>query len=391
MVNGEISIKKTLPVFMSFIVMGFVDLVGVITAFVKKDFNLTDDTAQLISMMVFVWFFLLSVPTGILQDRYGKKKILNAGMALTAMGMLIPFIKYSFPTMLVAVIFLGIGNTVVQVSANPLLHDVSPKTKYSSYMSLSQFVKAICSLAGPIVTTFIASVFGNWKFVFVVYAITSLLSILWLYLTFIEESHNNQKPADFKSCFSLLKNKFILIMVIGIFLTVGTEVGMNTNIVNYLSSVFSVPMETAALGISIFFSAQMIGRFSGAVLLNWIRPRVFLVCTALAALASVMVMIASSSVWMARSAIFAIGLCSANLFPLIFSITVDKMPERVNEISGLMIMAVSGGAFIPPLIGIVNTNWGVISGLLLFVGCMTYVSLTGMYVLRYSQAKVTAD
>jgi len=376
----EIRLYKSLPVFMSFIVMGFVDLVGVITAYVKEDFMLADNIAQLIPMLVFVWFFLLSVPVGILQDRIGKKNMVNIGMILTAIGMIIPLLQYSFPFILGAVIFLGIGNTVVQVSANPLLHDVSSKARFSSNMSLSQFVKAICSLGGPIITTFIAAQFGNWRLVFALYALISGLSILWLYLTPIEESPRTGKPADFKSCFGLLKNKFVLIMVLGIFLTVGTEVSMNTHIVNYLSSVFKIPMEQGALGISIFFSAQMIGRFSGAVLLNWFRPRSFLVYTALGAFLSILLMLMAPSVIIARLAIFATGLATANLFPLIFSITVNKIPGRINEISGLMIMAVSGGAFIPPLIGIINTSAGIISGLTVLLFCLGYIFLSALYI-----------
>ena len=320
----KISLMMTFPVFMSFIVMGFVDLVGVITAYVKKDFVLTDNIAQLIPMLVFVWFFLLSVPTGILQDRIGKRNMVNIGMILTALGMIIPLIHYSFPFMLGAVVFLGIGNTVVQVSANPLLRDVSSKEKYAGNMSLSQFVKAICSLAGPIITTFIAAQFGNWKLVFALYAVISLLSVIWLYLTPIEESQKKGKPSDFRSCFGLLKNKFVLMMVMGIFLTVGTEVSMNTHIVNYLGSIFQLPMEQAALGISIFFSAQMIARFSGAVLLNWIRPKSFLIYSALGAFLGILLMLVAPSLPIARLAIFITGLATANLFPTDFFLHCGK-------------------------------------------------------------------
>ena len=118
--NSKAGLGKTLPVFMSFIVMGFVDIVGVATGFIKKDFGLTDDLAQLIPSMALFWFFVMSVPSGILQDKYGKKRMLNIGMLLTGLGMVIPFFHYSFPMMLAAFIVLGIGNTIVQVSANPL-------------------------------------------------------------------------------------------------------------------------------------------------------------------------------------------------------------------------------------------------------------------------------
>ncbi len=364
---------KMLPVFMSFIVMGFVDIVGVSTGYIKKDFDLPDDLAQFIPSMAFIWFFFLSVPVGILQDKIGKKNMLNIGMALSGFAMLLPFINYSFPVMLIAFVFLGIGNTIVQVSANPLLMDVSPADKFSSFMSLTQFMKAIVSLLGPIIATFVATQYGDWRFVFAVYAITSIIAVVWLYFTKIEESGTDKTPATFKSCFLLLKNPFILMMVIGIFLTVGADVGMNSNIQNYLMSVYGLTIEQASLGISIYFTALMISRFLGAILLNWIKPRVFLVITATIALLSVILMLFAPSSTVGLVAIFLIGLGAGNLFPLIFSIAVNKMPERSNEISGLMIMAVSGGAFIPPLIGMISKNYDTIISLSVLALCMAYL------------------
>jgi fucose permease len=380
--NSKVGLQKTLPVFMSFIVMGFVDIVGVATGFIKKDFGLTDDLAQLIPSMALFWFFLLSVPSGILQDKFGKRRMLNIGMILTGFGMVIPFIHYSFPVMLAAFIVLGIGNTIVQVSANPLLHDVSPREKYSSYMSLSQFIKAIVSLLGPVITTMMATMFGNWKLVFAVYALTSVLAVIWLYITQIEETKSSHGAATFKSCFSLLKNKFIAVMVLGIFMLVGSDVGMNSNIANFLQNQFGLTLERASLGISLYFTALMIGRFSGAVILNWISSRRFLLLTAIVSLISLIGMLLAQSVLMVQIAIFMVGLGSANLFPLIFSIALEKMPDRANEISGLMIMAVSGGAFLPPLMGMVSTNLGVKASFLVLVMAMVYLVSAGVYALK---------
>lgn len=379
MTSSKIKLKYALPVFMSFIVMGFVDIVGVATGYVKQDFGLSDKVAQFLPSMALMWFFFLSVPVGLLIDRYGKRRLLNIGMAITGVGMLIPFTFYNFPVMLTTFIFLGIGNTIVQVTANPLLHDVVVNEKFASSMSLAQFIKAICSLLGPILTTLMATTMGNWKLVFVIYAATSFISVLWLYLTPINEAKGNQSAATFKTCFSLLKNKFILLMVLGIFVTVGADVGMNSNIANFLQNQFNLSLENASLGISIYFTALMIGRFLGAVLLNWISPRNFLFITTLIALGSLVGFIAAPSLLLARVGIFMVGLGSANLFPLIFSIAVDKMPERVNEISGLMIMAVAGGAFIPPIMGYVSSTFGVVASFSVLVFVMLYLLGISIY------------
>lgn len=367
---------------MAFIVMGFVDIVGVSTGYIKKDFELTDKVAQLIPSMALVWFFFLSVPTGLLLEKYGKKIVLNIGMFITGLGMLIPFLHYSFPVMLVAFIFLGAGNTIVQVSANPLLHDVVPAEKYTSYMSLSQFIKAICSLLGPIIATFMAVKAGNWKLVYFVYAAVSFLAVLWLYLTNISEAKMEKSPASFKSCFSLLGNRFILLMVIGIFMLVGVEVGMNSNIANFLQARHNISLENASLGISIFFTAEMTGRFLGAILLQWISSKKFFVYTTILAISGIVALILSRDIMLSRISIFIAGFGLANLFPIIFATAIEKMPIRINEISGLMVMAIAGGAFLPPVVGLVSTLYGVLSGFFVLVIAMLYILVISVYAVK---------
>jgi fucose permease len=123
----------------------------------------------------------------------------------------------------------------------------------------------------------------------------------------------------------------------------------------------------------------MISRFLGAVLLNFIKPKPFLVLTTLLAIVSLIGMILSPTALVGQIFIFLVGLGSGNLFPLIFSITVNKMPERVNEISGLMIMAVSGGAIIPPMMGLVSQHFGGTASIFVVVGCMIYILFAGLY------------
>jgi Fucose permease len=377
---SKISSLKIFPVLFSFIVMGFVDIIGVATGYVKQDFALTDFIAQFLPMMVLLWFFVLSVPAGVLQDKYGKRNMLNIGMVIQAIGLGLPFIHYSFPMMFASFILLGIGNTVIQVSANPLLQDVTPSDKLASFMSTSQFVKAIISFSGPIIATFMASHMGNWKLVFAVYGITSLLAALWLSMTPIKESKPERKPASFSSCFSLLKNRFVALMALSIFLIVGAEVSINTNISTILISKFEVPLETAALGISFFFAGETISRFLGAIILNVIKPRLFLLLIVLLSLSGVAGVFLAPTNAVAFGAVFVIGLGAGNMFPIIFSLALEKMPERANEISGLLIMAVSGGAVIPLIMGLVSTLAGPIASISVVGLCMLYILWVSLYV-----------
>lgn len=371
---------KLFPVFLSFIVMGFVDIIGVATGYIKQDFALSDFVSQFLPMMVLLWFFVLSVPAGILQDKYGKRNMLNIGMVIQAIGLGLPFVHYSFAMMFASFILLGIGNTVIQVSANPLLQDVSPAAKLASYLSTSQFVKAIISFAGPLITTFLAIQFGDWRLVFAVYGITSVLAAIWLSATPIDESKPDRKPASFASCFGLLKNRFVALMALSIFLIVGAEVAVNTNIVSVLIAKYGLTLEKAAIGISLFFAGETVARLTGAIVLNWIKPRPFLLITALVSLAGIAGILVAPGYTLALAAIFVTGLGAGNMFPIIFSLALEKMPDRANEISGLLIMAVSGGAVIPLVMGLVSTAFSPLASVSVIGVCMLYVLWVSLYV-----------
>jgi fucose permease len=367
---------------LAYVVMGFVDIVGVSTGFVKKDFNLADDMAQLVPVMAFLWFFLLSIPVSLLQDRFGKRNTLNIGIVITGIAMVIPFIHYSFPLMLGAFLLLGVGNTLVQVSINPLLYDVVTKSSYSSYMSFTQFVKAVSSLLGPIIAAWVALQFGNWKFVFVIYAFFSFVATIWLYFTPINESINTQAKATFSSSLGLLKYPFVLFLVLGIFLSVGAEVGLNSNIANYIQNIFKITLEEASFVISYYYTALMIGRLGGAILLSRLNPRKFLVIISFFSFASLLLFVNAPNLTFAKIAIFFTGLGSANLFPIMFSINIDHKPERANELSGLMIMSVVGGAVIPPLMGVVNVKFGLMACMYIPVICLIYVLGVSLFLIR---------
>jgi len=369
------SSKQIFPVLLAFYVMGLADLVGVATGYIKKDFNLSDSMAQLLPGMVFIWFLLMSIPTGVFQDKWGKKPTVITGISVTSIGMLIPFIWYSFPAVLIGFVFIGIGNTVLQVSANPLLIDISGKNGNAANLTLSQFVKAGASMLGPIIIAGLVAWTGNWKFIFPVYGLISILAALWLRLVKIEETHPDKEPATFKSVLSLLRKPTVLMMFIATFLIVGFDVGINCNISNFLSRKFTISLEAASIGISIYYASLMAGRLLSFALLKLIKPKTLLlinVCITLAGLAGLAL---SENLLVSRAMIFIAGFGFASIFPIIFALIVDQMPGYANELSALIILSVSGGALIPPLMGIVTENFEVVSGIFILMFCMIYVGI----------------
>jgi len=378
----KIEYSKLLPVLMSFIVMSFVDLVGIGVDRVSNDMNLSATLGQLIPSAAFLWFLLLSVPVGIIQSKIGKRQMLNIGMGITALGMLVPYFIYSFGMVLAGFALLGIGNTIVQVSANPLLVDVVPGNRVSSFLSFSQFIKAIGSMIGAPLAAFFAIQFGDWKLLFLVFGIVSILSVIWLGSIEIYEHKNENVKVSFGSAFSLLGTGFIFLMVFSIFLVVGIDVGFNSNSGQFLIKHFGIEQTAAESGRSVYFFGRMLGTFAGALLLTRISSRKFFLWTSVFGIIALVAILNIQSQTLAWIMVFIIGLAVANIFPLVFSIAVEKHPDRTNEISGLMMMAICGGAVIPLLMGRVSDLSSVAAGIYVLIACMVILFGVSLYTLK---------
>lgn len=382
MSTDKINISRISPVLMAFFVMSFVDLVGIGVDRVSKDMDLSATVAQLIPSAAFLWFFILSVPVGVMQSRLGKKNMLNIGMGVTALGLLVPFIFYNFPMVLTGFALLGIGNTIVQVSANPLMVDVVPGNRASSFLSFSQFVKAVGSMIGAPLAAFFAAQFGDWKILFLVFGIVSILAVLWLGSAKIEETVTDGNKATFASSFKLLGNGFVLLMVLSIFLVVGIDVGFNSNSGQFLIKQFGIDQTAAESGRSIYFLGRMLGTFAGAILLTKISSGRFFVWTSVLGIICLTAIVLVKSAAMAWVLVFLTGLAVANIWPLVFSIVIGKYPDKSNEISGLVMMAISGGAVIPLLVGWVSDISNIALGMTILIACMVYLWAVSVYCLK---------
>ncbi len=368
---------KSTPIFLAFLVMGFGDVSGPLTSQLQSDFSLSNFEAGLVTFMAFIMFGLLSIPMGLYQDRKGRKYVLQLGLFSALIGMILPMIgRYeSLILILGGLLFMGTGATMLQVAGNPIMRDVSPEGKYSRNLSFAQFIKAIGSLGGSLIPIVAARYWGlDWKILFPIYGSVILLVVIILFVTKIEEHDLKEKPATLKSCFSLLKNPYVLLMVLGIFLYVGSEVSMSAKLPNFLEARFDYDIKEKGLfGTMFFFISLMTGRFLGGVILNWLSPKKFLIYATIFSMAGIAGLFIAPGQLLAFVFILIIGLGFANIFPLIFSITVDAMPERSNEISGLMITAIIGAAIVPVLFGGIADLFGLMAGFIVPGVCMVYI------------------
>lgn len=374
--------SRILPIFLSFFVMGFGDVVGTLVGFATNTFHLSRSMAGLLPFVGFIAFGVLSVPAGVLAGRRGKKFVLLLGLAVALSGMVLPMITLSrYLFLVLAILLLGSGMAILQVAGNPIMRDVSAPGRYARNLTFAQFIKAIGSLSGSVLTVFIVS---RWEGLFPVYAAFIAAALVSVWVLNIEEAREGdaERPS-IGSSFALLKNPYILFMVFGLFLYVGAEVGVNSWIATYLQAVYGLDIGSlATLGIGFFFLALMAGRLLGAVILNWLPANKFFLVTSLVSLAGILGLFTGSQP-VAIASIFIIGLGFGNIFPLIFSILIDRFPEKSSELSGLMVMAIVGGAVMPLLMGLIADR-SVMAGFLVPLGSLVFITGNALAALKKS-------
>jgi fucose permease len=378
---------RVVPIFLVFLAMGFGDAVGPFVGLAREQFQLSNFAAQLIPFAGFLMFGILSVPVGVYQDQKGKKFVLVLGLCIMLAGLLIPTLLglSTFPVFMLTMLLLGAGATVLQVAGNPIMRDVSPEGKFARNLSLGQFVKAIGSLSGPLIPVIAARAAGaSWNVIFPMYSAAVLATLAAVTLLNVDRKRSmGQPPATIGSCLALLKHRYVVMMVVALFLYVGAEVSVSSGIPLYLKDRFQVDIgRIGLLGTGLFFLALTIGRFSGGVILNWIAPGTFLRITCALSVGGLVGMFLPSA-QAAVASFFLIGLGFANIFPLVFSMVIDHLPGQANALSGLMVMAIVGGAVVPPVMGLVaDTLRSVQSAFLVPLAAMLYIGWTSVVARR---------
>lgn len=367
-----------IPVMLCFFAMGFVDLVGIASNYVKEDLNLNDATANLFPSLVFFWFLIFSVPTGILMNKIGRKKTVLLSLVVTVVSLLLPIFDESFGVMLASFSLLGIGNALMQTSLNPLVSVVTTGKHLASTLTFGQFVKAIASFMAPYIAMWgaIASIptFGlGWRVLFPIYMIIGVVATLLLASTPIEVEKLEGEASGFVDCLKLLGKPIVLLSFIGIMCHVGIDVGTNTTAPKLLIERLGWSLNEAAFATSLYFIFRTIGCFTGSFFLRVMKSRTFFTISIVMMALSMVGMFFGESKLMLYVAIALVGYGNSNVFSIIFSQALLALPEKKNEVSGLMIMGLFGGTVFPLLMGFASDAIGQIGAVLVMAVGVVYL------------------
>lgn len=354
--------KKLIPVMLCFFAMGFVDLVGIASNYVKADLGLTDAQANIFPSLVFFWFLIFSVPTGMLMNRIGRRKTVLISLIITFVSLLLPLFGETFPLMLVSFSLLGIGNALMQTSLNPLLSNIVSGDKLASNLTFGQFVKAIASFMAPYIAMWgaVHSIpeFGlGWRVLFPIYMIIAIAAVLWLGSVKIEEEPQD-KASGFIDSISLLAKPFVLMSFLGIMCHVGIDVGTNATAPKILMERLGMTLESAGFATSLYFIFRTAGCFTGTFILRKISSKTFFLIGVLCMLMAMAGLFFVESKTLIYICIALIGFGNSNIFPIIFAQALQNIPEKKNEMSGLMIMGLFGGTIFPLAMGFASDAVG---------------------------------
>lgn len=353
---------RLIPVMLCFFAMGFVDLVGIASNYVKADLGLNDSQANIFPSLVFFWFLIFSVPTGMLMNRIGRKRTVLLSLIVTAVSLLLPLFGDGYGLMLCSFSLLGIGNALMQTSLNPLLSNIISGDRLASSLTFGQFVKAIASFLAPYIAMWGATqaipTFGlGWRVLFPIYMVVAVIAVLWLSSTPIEEEKPD-KASSFADCLRLLGQPFILLCFISIVCHVGIDVGTNTTAPKLLMERVGLTLEEAGFATSLYFIFRTAGCLLGTFILQHLSARRFLGISVVCMLIAMVGLLVSDAHYIIYVCIALIGFGNSNVFPIIFAQALTAVPNKKNEVSGLMIMGLFGGTVFPLLMGVASDAIG---------------------------------
>ena len=352
-----------IPVMLCFFCMGFVDLVGIASNYVKEDLALNDSTANIFPSLVFFWFLIFSVPTGMLMNKIGRKNTVLLSLGVTVLSLLIPLFGNTFAVMLISFSLLGIGNALMQTSLNPLVSTVMGSGNLASTLTFGQFIKAIASFLAPYLamwgaTQMIPSFGYDWRILFGIYFVVGILATALLGVTPIDEPKAEGKASTFAECFKLLGTPIVLLSFFGIMCHVGIDVGTNTTAPKILMERLDMSLNDAAFATSLYFIFRTIGCLTGSFFLRMLPTRTFFIISVVMMALSMCGLFVGTEKWILYTAIALVGYGNSNIFSICFAQALTSMPEKQNEVSGLMIMGLFGGTVFPLLMGFASDAIG---------------------------------
>ncbi|NKF51687.1 L-fucose:H+ symporter permease [Shewanella sp. WXL01] len=394
-----------------FFMWGFLTCLNdILIPYLKNLFDLSYTQAMLVQFCFFGAYFIVSIPAGALVGKIGYQKGIITGLIIASIGC---FLFYpsaslaSYNMFLLALFVMASGITILQVSANPYVSALGPAETASSRLTMTQAFNSLGTTVAPF--------FGSWlilstmphgddvtdaavaaaalspaeqasavqmPYVMLAVALVILaLVFLFLKLPLLGIKDNGEAQSQATSVFSggAWSQRHLVLGAVGIFVYVGAEVGIGSFLISFLTQadIGGYTEAEAAKYIAYYFGGAMVGRFIGALVMQKIAAGKVLAFNAVSACVLVAIAIASSG-HTAMWALIFVGLCNSIMFPTIFSLALQNLKQHTSQGSGILCLAIVGGAIVPLLQGVMADNLGVQMAFILPLVCYAYIGFYGL-------------
>ncbi len=380
-----------------FVISFLTNIIGPLIPEVIKGFSVSKGMAGLLNFSFFIAYGVMSIPAGILTERYKEKKVITAAFILATTGAFLFSFFPSFGVYLVSLFLIGMGMAILQVAINPLLRVSGGEENFAFTSVLAQLFFGGASYLSPLMYSYLVTNLsaGNtsnlllstlnslvpenlkWVSVYWIFGIISVAMVFVIMLSRFPkvELNEDEKVGSFATIKELLKNKYVVLFFFGIFAYVGTEQGVASWISKFLEEYHGMSAEVeGAKATSWFWGLLTIGCFLGLGLLKLIDSKLILRIFSIAAMISLATALTTSSGMMAYYAFIGVGFFASVMWSIVFSLALNSLKDNHGAFSGILCSGILGGAVVPLIVGVLGDAFGLRVG-------MSFVFLTLSYVL----------
>ncbi|KKO49442.1 major facilitator transporter [Arsukibacterium sp. MJ3] len=379
-----------------FFMWGFITCLNdILIPYLKMLFDLNYTQAMLIQFCFFGAYFIVSVPAGMLVSRIGYKAGIVTGLLIAGAGCLL-FVPaaaaHVYAMFLLALFVLASGITILQVAANPYVSVLGQPETAPSRLTMTQAFNSLGTTVAPFFGAWL--IFGGMdvpepvagavtestvQLPYIILAASLvLLAIIFTWLK-LPAMGKKDPTAALPLGGEAWKQRHLMLGALGIFVYVGAEVGIGSFLVSYLSmpEIGGMTKSAASHYIAWYFGGAMLGRFIGAVVMQKVSAGKVLAFNAVCAVLLVALTILSSGK-LAMWSLLLVGLCNSIMFPTIFSLAIAGLKQYTGQGSGILCLAIVGGAILPLLQGVLADNVGVQQAFILPLLCYLYIAFYGI-------------
>jgi MFS transporter, FHS family, L-fucose permease len=375
-----------------FFMWGFITCLNdILVPYLKGLFDLSYTQALLIQFCFFSAYFVVSVPAGMLVSRIGYQSGIVTGLLVAGAGCLLFYpaaAAHYYPLFLLALFVLAAGITILQVAANPYVSVLGKAETASSRLTMTQAFNSLGTTVAPFFGAWL--IFGGMdaptpgdvteSTVQLPYLLLAAALILMaLIFAFLRLPKLGKKDADITVTGAAWQYRHLVLGALGIFVYVGAEVGIGSFLVSYITQpdIGALEAQTASHYIAWYFGGAMVGRFIGAVVMQKLKPGKVLAFNAICAVA-LLALTMSSNGQLAMWSILLVGLCNSIMFPTIFSLAIHGLKQHTGQGSGILCLAIVGGAVLPLAQAALADSFGVQPAFIIPLLCYVYIAYYGI-------------